>query len=498
MISERHNGSGKAIEMGSTWTRWISRTRLLQCLLSLGILLSPLISSPGARAFPGEITEFPLPVAESWPDGITAGPEGNLWFTEWKTNGIGRITSTGKITEYPLPKGSGRPTSITEGIDGNLWFTEETGEDGIGRITPGGQITGFAIPRQEQPRSITMGPDGNLWFTEQSDHVGNKIGRITPGGQISEFPLPSAEGAPGGITLGPEGNLWFTEANSVHPLDGPFMIGRITPGGVITEFPVPDLSGEIGEPLAITAGPNGNLWFTMLGGGITDSAIGRISPNGQVTEFPSVDRESNPYAITRGPDGNLWFDGNKEGRTSTHEAGYDHGPPEIGRVTPPSGYVTEFIAASVLGGSSEGPPFGGGITPGPEGNIWFTEPHEDKIGRIAPGPSPPLAIEIASGHALVHHHQAILSLTCGGGPSGSVCSGMVRLRIWNGKIVLGHRSYTIPSEAEQQIALPLNRRALALLARDHQMTVKTTASVSGGKGESGEVTLVRGSGRMTH
>lgn len=28
------------------------------------------------------ITEFPLPSAGSNPNGITAGPDGNLWFTE--------------------------------------------------------------------------------------------------------------------------------------------------------------------------------------------------------------------------------------------------------------------------------------------------------------------------------------------------------------------------------------------------------------------------------
>jgi virginiamycin B lyase len=39
-----------------------------------------------------KITEFPLPILDSswW---ITAGPDGNLWFTEWYGNKFGRITS---------------------------------------------------------------------------------------------------------------------------------------------------------------------------------------------------------------------------------------------------------------------------------------------------------------------------------------------------------------------------------------------------------------------
>ncbi len=43
------------------------------------------------------ITEFPTPTAGiTGPDGITAGPDGNLWFTEQSSNGnnVARITPT--------------------------------------------------------------------------------------------------------------------------------------------------------------------------------------------------------------------------------------------------------------------------------------------------------------------------------------------------------------------------------------------------------------------
>jgi len=126
------------------------------------------------------ITEFPLPTASSNPAGITAGPDGNLWFTEFNGNRIGRITPGGVITEFPLPTAGSAPQGITAGPDGNLWFTELIGK--IGRITPGGVITEFPLPTaSSQPWEITAGPDGNLWFTEQG---GNRIGRITPGAAL--------------------------------------------------------------------------------------------------------------------------------------------------------------------------------------------------------------------------------------------------------------------------------------------------------------------------
>ena len=127
----------------------------------------------------------------------------------------------GTITEFPT---GGGPEFITAGPDGNLWFTEVVGN--IGRITPTGKITQFPTPTNENA-GITAGPDGNLWFTERA---GNKIGRITTGGSVTEFPIPTASSLPEGITAGPDGNLWFTEFN--------IGIGRITPSGSITEFHV--------------------------------------------------------------------------------------------------------------------------------------------------------------------------------------------------------------------------------------------------------------------
>ncbi len=71
------------------------------------------------------------------------------------------------------------------------------------------------------PGGITAGPDGNLWFTEgfgvpagSPELARAAIGRITLEGAITEFPLPQADSAPVGITAGPDGNLWFTESFS--------------------------------------------------------------------------------------------------------------------------------------------------------------------------------------------------------------------------------------------------------------------------------------------
>ncbi len=129
-------------------------------------------------------------------------------------NKIGRITPDGTITEFSTGLSPGCSLwGITAGPDGNLWFAEQAG-DRIGRITPDGTITEFPpqpLPEWSQPINIATGPDGNLWFTELG---ANKIGRITTDGTITEFPIPTPSRTPWGIAAGRGNKVWFTEASS--------------------------------------------------------------------------------------------------------------------------------------------------------------------------------------------------------------------------------------------------------------------------------------------
>src|SRR5882762_5839851 len=120
-----------------------------------------------------------------------------------------RCQPTVTITEFSSgPSANSSPQYIAAGQDGNLWFTEGRG-GAIGRITPQGTVAEFSIPGGANPRRITAGPDGNLWFTEPG---ADRIGRITLQGIIKEFSTDISPGAEtDGITAGPDGNVWFTE-----------------------------------------------------------------------------------------------------------------------------------------------------------------------------------------------------------------------------------------------------------------------------------------------
>ena len=176
-------------------------------------------------------------------DGIAAGPDGNVWYTEFHSRRIGRVTPTGKIRRFGVTTRG--PAAIAAGPDGALWFTEFG--DRIGRITTAGKITELPVPFGNY-RGITAGPDGRLWFVDKD---GDKVVAMTTAGVVSVVPLPMGS-TPQEIVTGPDRNLWVT----LHSRQA---IARITPAGQVTEFPLP--SGG-GNPAGITVGPDGALWFT--------------------------------------------------------------------------------------------------------------------------------------------------------------------------------------------------------------------------------------------
>jgi len=238
-----------------------------------------------------------------------------------------------------------------------------------------GAVTEFPVPTANSgPAEIITGPDGNLWFTERNT---TNIGRITPAGVITEFPPPDpgsleARDEDGGITAGPDGNLWFIEGNS--DVFG-WGFARMTPAGVITgRFPIPPQGWYHFSPgSALTAGPDGNLWFTELGDAQHGDMIGRMTLTGVITQFFLPTPNSEPRGITAGPDGNLWF--------------AEVNANQIGRITP-TGTITEFALPT----PNSRP---GGVTVGPDGNFWFTEFYANQIGRITTGPASSATLALA-------------------------------------------------------------------------------------------------------
>jgi streptogramin lyase len=288
----------------------------------------------------------------SWPEGIAAGPDGNLWVAD-DGDSISKVTVKGGVTAYK-PAKSSCPTHIAAAPskENYLWFTEycPSYEEQLGTISTAGSFTIYKkFTLDTRVEGITAGPEGNMWFAMGG---AGKIGEVTPSGTVTEYSMP-VKSFPKGITLGPDGNLWYT--NLVEGENA--AIGKINPTShEITEYPLPSGSNT----WAITAGPAKEkaLWFVNL----NTEKIGKITTSGEVTEYPALPSGSRPCAITAAPDGNLWF--------------VDCGSSRIGKITT-SGTVTEYAAPSI-----GFPTAGITVGPGGEDAVWFTEEGSGKVGKV--------------------------------------------------------------------------------------------------------------------
>jgi virginiamycin B lyase len=185
---------------------------------------------------------------------------------------------------------------------------------------------------------------------------------------LTEFPLSSSQTAGAALTAGPDGNLWFPVQ------EGAGEIVRITPAGGLTDFPLP---ANYSSPSALTVGPDNNLWFTDLfnSGGTTFPAVAQITTAGVISEYLTKSNYSSASALTIGPDNNLWFTESTPSSTGVPAA-------SVGRATT-AGVITEFLLPSTSNVVSA-------LTDGPDGNLWFAASTSSKsgasasIGRITP------------------------------------------------------------------------------------------------------------------
>lgn len=301
-----------------------------------------------------EITEYSLP-SGSEPHGITAGPNGGLWFSSYLNGRIGKLSTSGSVlAEYSLTGvGADKPTpdAMVAGPEGDVWFTNLHANK-VGKITEAGAISEYGLGEANYPTSIAVGPDGNFWTPGTTN---GDIAKTTPGGQVTEYPVPADYGnsGPYGVTAGSNGEMWFTEAHTNS-------IAEITTSGTITnEFALPAGS----SPISIVAGAEGDLWYTDQG----SSKVGKITTSGTITEY-SLPPGSLPEDITAGPEKEsaMWFT--------------EYGTGKIGKITA-SGALSEY---SLPSGSDPR-----GITVGPEKEnaVWFTEEGTGKIGKLNTSPA---------------------------------------------------------------------------------------------------------------
>ena len=364
----------------------------------LVMLLVALAAAP-ARAATPTVTMFssgvPNPAILL---GITAGPDGKVWFADSHNDALGAVTlSTGAVNE--LPVGRNQPVGVTAGPDGNLYtFTGLAGSalSFAHVMNPANGALGetwYGGGNNAMPRYPAVGPDGNIWVTETRDPSlttgEDKLGLLSvstpPTGPSIHNEIPFSAGdnqepeaivAGPGVSGSPVPMLWATLFNTgriarIQPVsfggDGP----NGTDGALIDEYILP--TGGAG-PEGITPGPDGNIWFTEFG----PDKVGRLIPPASsapgaqpvaIDEF-NLPAGSNPVGIAAGPDGNMW----------------------VGLSGPGSdGSVVRMNTSGQITGTFPTPSFQQPfmITPAADGNLWFSSFNGAAVGRMTTALDPP-------------------------------------------------------------------------------------------------------------
>ncbi|HEX6148228.1 virginiamycin B lyase family protein [Nocardioides sp.] len=318
-------------------------SRAIAVALAAGLVLT---AGAAVAAPVGKLQQFRVLTDNSEPRSITAGSDGNVWFTQGTSFTdapavVARITPGGEITEFTPTVADGCNfcilTDIAQGPDGILYLTSN--DPSLIRFDVD---TGTFEPPVQMPNNNALG--GNLavggddvWVT---DFNNDTVWRYDiPTGQFTSFPVAD----PADVAVDPAGNAWFADAFGSA-------IGRIDAvTGEVTSTPTPL------APRSVAVAADGQVWFTAR---FTPQGVGRLDPvDNSVEVFPLAG--VGPQEIAASPDGTVWFTQTTKGNIARADN---------------TGVIFE---GKVVKGSGAF-----GITVDGDGDPWYTMPNVDKVATF--------------------------------------------------------------------------------------------------------------------
>jgi virginiamycin B lyase len=211
-----------------------------------------------------EVSRFPLPRSGNANLNTAAfDGQGNLWFTG-QSGVYGRVDpGTGEVEVFDAPRGIG-PYGITATPDGSVWFASLAGSY-IARIdAPRGQAPPVDVPTSGGgARRIWSDSRGRLWVTEW---FAGKLARYDPASRSwKEWRLPGSVPQPYAVYVDDDDVVWVTDfgANALVRFDPQLERFRVLP------FPTP--GAEVRQLL----GRPGEVWGAESG---TDKIVLLLTP----------------------------------------------------------------------------------------------------------------------------------------------------------------------------------------------------------------------------
>jgi streptogramin lyase len=499
----------------------------------VAVLLAMACAAPAASAAPVP-QYFQLPAGYGASTGITAAPDGTVWFATGPAASasawIGRLSpalaspgTTDGISTFPTPTQVGTGCcvhsvrSVTfDGTRNRVWFVQSDGI--VGNGDPASMVPGTSAGMSDQLvhtdldngsgsfapglQDVAVGAGGVAWFTEYtttnvSPYPGARIASIAPslGGVVERDNLAIQTGTtlvssrydarPAGITTDSLGTPWFAEAEAGLP---GYRVATTSGARGYTEY----LITPCGPPGAACSGTpsgtgitdvavarDGAIWFTNQ----LKNQVGRLVPGQTVTSYslPAIDAglvAGEVRAISVAPDGTMWV-------------------AEYGGIQHPNANAIIRIVPSLPTPSATVWHLGAGkyplaIAPDSKGNVWFSVHNDsapDYIGKLAgvvstaPGGGPPsgggtpitpVTVGVAHvGTPSTDGNSATVNQICVGPPADR-CS-LVYL-ISSHEYVTGFPGSHATAAAKRKKPVILGRKSLTLHGGQHKkVTIKLNA-----------------------
>ena len=321
---------------------------LLRRSLPVALVAAAVLPAVAAAAPPiGTVTEFPAPTTSSQNSDMVVGPDGNLWFTNFQTEKVVRLTPDGTTTEFAVPTPNSGPGGIAAGPDGNLWFVEYRANK-IGRHQP---VVGHDHRVHDPDHELPAVGDRRGAGRQPLVHRVQRRTRSDRSRRAARS--PSSRFRPGGP--GPTGSRSARTATCGSPSTTRSRSDRSRRPASSPSSPSPRRAHT---RRTSRRAADGNLWFTEPDA----DQVGRSSrPRGRSRSSPSRSAARSRWSITPGPDGNVWF-------SYLDQAA-------VGRITPAGRSPTSRFPSGAAGA----------IGAGPDGrSIWFAEWATDRSASSTP------------------------------------------------------------------------------------------------------------------
>ena len=236
------------------------------------------------------------------------------------------------------------------------------------------------------PGSLVTGPDGNVWFGALAAVSQYSVVKITPSGSVTNYPVGSGTtSSVGSLIVGPDQNIWYADYEG---------IGNITTAAGQVTLYSPFAAVGYGVVNSITVGPGNQIWASLA-----SETVAKVSTDYTTSSGSYLTDYAYPSGLTAGPNGGLMF---VEGTASNigfatsagslSEVPTADGVSAGGITLGPDGNIWYTQTAHVVKASTSGTVLseypisaaGGGIITGPDGNLWFAEYKGNAIGRVTP------------------------------------------------------------------------------------------------------------------